>query len=238
MDGYNGFKGYNGYGTQGDMDDDASSVKLPKWVWVVAVVGLAFAILCGYYTGVSAVAYFNMITEELIVSDTNGESTELNTLDFSDFLGVYDDYYGYNKFDAGLFTLMYDSSALYDNTLGTYKNDFTNSKSAQINVSFRNLSYYDVSYVYEGDGTKLSYAVEFDLKKGNMEAVVLRLDRNYTVKVDEYGISNIEMQYIQILQRVNDDKVSSITMDEGGIYMIVFAGESATGNYSLDVDIS
>jgi hypothetical protein len=133
---------------------------------------------------------------------------------------------------------MYDSSALYDNTLGTYKNDFTNSKSAHINVSFRNLSYYDVSYVYEGDGTKLSYAVEFDLKKGNMEAVVLRLDRNYTVKVDEYGISNIEMQYIQILQRVNDDKVSSITMDEGGIYMIVFAGESATGNYSLDVDIS
>ena len=93
MDGYNGFRGYNGCGAQGGWDDDVSKVKLPKWVWIVAVVGLAFAILCGYYRAVLDVNSFKVLN----VDDTNGDSsTELNTLDFSDFLGVYDNYYGYN----------------------------------------------------------------------------------------------------------------------------------------------
>ena len=121
MDGYNGF---NGYQTPPGFEDDKKSTALPKWVWVVGILGLAFAILCGYSTGTYASVYFHDFIEIVIVDDVNGESTELNTLDFTDFLGVYDNYYGYNKFDAGLFATMYDSSALYDNSLGTYKNDF------------------------------------------------------------------------------------------------------------------
>ena len=235
MDGYNGF---NGYQAPRGFDDSEKSANLPKWVWAVAVIGLAFAILCGYYTGIFAGDYFKKMIKEITVEDTNGESTKLNTLDFTDFLGVYDDYYGYNKFDAGIFTLMYDSSALYDNSLGTYKNDFSSANSARLKVSFKNLNYYDVCYVYNGKASKLSYSIEFDIQKGNMEAAVIRLAKNFTVKTDEFGISNIEPQYIQILDRISDEKVSSIPMDGDGIYLIVFAGESASGSYSLDVDIS
>ena len=235
MDGYNGF---NGYQAPPDFEDETKSTALPKWVWVVGILGLAFAILCGYYTGIYAGEYFNELIKTVIIEDVNGESTELNTLDFTDFLGVYDDYYGYNKFDAGLFATSYDSSSLYDNSLGTYKNEFSETMSARLKVSFKNLNYYDVSYVYEGNGSKLSYSVEFNLQKGNMEAAIVRLARNFTVETDEFGISNIKHEYIQIIDRISSEKVSSVPMEDGYIYIIVFAGESASGSYSLDVNIS
>ena len=202
MDGYNGF---NGYQAPPGFKDDKKSIALPKWVFVVGILGLAFAILCGYYTGIYAGVYFNELIESIIVDDVNGESTELNTLNFTDFLGVYDDYYGYNKFDAGLFATMYDSSALYDNSLGTYKNDFSGIASTRLKVSFKNLNYYDVSYIYEGNGSKLSYSVEFNLQKGNMEAAIVRLARNFTVEIDEFGISNIKSEYIQIIDRISSE---------------------------------
>lgn len=231
MDGYNTYP-YN---------DDTQDVKLPKWVWLVAIVGLIVAVLSGYVIGNNAAVMFNELMAAATVEDTNGESTSLNTLVFEDFIGVYDNYYGFNTFDADLFTINYNSSALYDNSLGTYVNDFSSKKSTELTVSFRNLNYYDVSYVYNGQGSKLSYSVEFNLQKGNMEAAIVRVDKNYRVYTDEYGASKIEAQYVQVLERISLEKnnlTSSISMDANSIYMIVFAGESASGSYTLDVDVT
>jgi len=231
MDGYNSYP-YN---------DDIQDVKLPKWVWLVAILGLIIAVLSGYVIGNNAAVMFNEIIAAATVEDTNGESTSLNTLAFEDFIGIYDKYYGFNKFDADLFTISYDSSALYDNSLGTYTNVFSSQKSANLSVSFRNLNYYDVSYVYEGQGSKLSYSIEFKLQKGNMEAAIVRVDKNYRVYTDEYDNSKIEAQYVQVIDTVSIEKnnlTSSVPMDAEGIYMIVFAGESASGSYELDVDIT
>ena len=137
--------------------------------------------------------------------------------------------------------MSYASSALYDNSLGTYVNDFSSKNSVNLSVSFRNLNYYDISYVYEGEGSKLSYSMEINLQKGNMEAAIVRVDRNYRVYTDEYGTSLIEAQYVHVIETVSLEKnnlTSSVPMDADGIYMIVFAGESASGSYTLDVDIT
>lgn len=220
------------------------STALPKWLWAVVAFSLAFAICFGYFTGKNAAVIITDIGEQSIIEDTNGESTDLNTLNFTGILAVYDHRYGYNKFDSSnLFTFSYSSSALYDNSIGTYSNDFSNTKRADLNVSFRNMNYYDVCYVNENvkAGDIISYTVKADIKKGNMEMAFIVLKKDYTVSNVQTSseivyIIDKNCYYIENRIPVNSTGTStSFTATDDCIVIMLFGCESATGSYSLNV---
>ena len=211
--------------------------KIPVWVIILIAVALVFSAFGGYYAGVN----YAVAVKHVMLPDGNGkDDTSLASLDFKGFICKIDDE-SYNEFDSiDFFTLTYDSDAKYA-LGGYYSNDYTGEVVADIDVSFMYLSYYDICYVNKNVGEKqlLEYEIEIDVLMGNMEAALIAVRADYKCTVNENGYSIVDDQYVTVLDRLKagDSGTKSIPLSEGYIYMVVFAGENATGSYSLDVNL-
>ena len=225
--------GYQGRGVMPQM-----KYKVPIWVIVITVLGLVLAIFGGYQGGAEASYIFSYIN----IPDGNGvEDTTLAKLKFEDFIHEYksDDYY--NELDnSDIFVLAYRSSA-GKSLGGAYNNDYSAQSATSLNVSFSNLTYYDISYVNKdvSGKTNLTYTANISLSSGNMQAAIFELDKEYKC-VSKDGVQVIESQYINMVATVTagGEQSGIIPIDPDKIYVIAFAGENATGNYSLNVTLS
>lgn len=211
--------------------------KIPVWVIILIAVALVFSVFGGYYAGIN----YAVAVKHVMMPDGNGrEDTSLASLDFKGFICKFDDG-SYNEFDSvEFFSLTYDSDAKYAPG-GYYSNDYTGEVGADIDVSFMYLSYYDICYVNKNVGEKqvLEYEIEIDVIMGNMEAAVIAVSADYKCTANENGYSIVDDQYVTVIDRLKagDSGTKSIPLTEGYIYMVVFAGENATGAYSLDVNL-
>ncbi len=207
------------------------SSKLPKWVWILAAVGLILAVLLGYTSGTEIA----LTLKSSILQDTNGEDTSLQTLDFSEFLGVFYGRRGYNFIDSELsFAPSYNTTVKFDSVKGTYPNDFANTNQVNYKVEFNFLSYYDISYAKKSEND-VTFTFTSQIKKGNFQARILRIDDNYKVKTNSRNTDIIEDTSIYTELICNAGETNSITLPGGHIYVIAVAAESAFGSYTVSV---
>ncbi len=217
-------------------DDKKSTGKLPLWIWIIGIVGLIIAILSGYIYGGQSVAIYGELMSSVILKDTNGEDTSLQTLGFSEFIGVFDNEYGYNFFDSDAsFALSYNTTVKYNNAKGIYPNDFSGSETVNYSVNFKSFNHYDLTYAKKTDST-LNFIFSSELTSGNLEARILRIDESYRVKQNELGINIIEDTYVHEVARFSANKTETVTLDGGYIYVLAVGCESATGSYSLKTE--
>lgn len=227
----------NGYFNQNEFKKEKKSgSELPKWVWILAALGLILAVFSGHSSGVSAVDIYRQIINEIIIEDTNGDDTSLTVLDFSGFIGVFDGQSDYNFFDCDIsHALGYDSTVRYDYSKGVYPNDFAGSDTVNYTVSFKMLNYYDISYAKRSE-KDLTFTFTSALEGGNLEARIFRIDSNYRVKENEYGTNIIEDAYVSEAARFSANTESTVALPGGYIYILAVGGESASGSYSLKVE--
>ena len=222
----------NGFNERGVMPH--SKYILPKWVIVITVIGLLMAVLGGYSLG----SELSHIVSYVTIDDPNGpEDTKLYRLEFDDCIRKYDTKSYYNEFDySDTFVLNYSSNAPVISS-GTYSNDFTGKDLTQLAVKFYNLTYYDVCYVYRNTAgkTTLEYSLKLALESGNMECAIFELDPAYSYETkDEYKVVKDPLE----IKRVQSSEDGSVQIYENKIYIIVLAGENATGRYDLSVKLS
>lgn len=224
----------NGYQRESQMPK--RGYRVPKWIVVLAIIGIFIAISSGYNTGSMVKYYYSHMT----LPDTNGkQDSSLTRLNFSNFINKNSSEDYYNEFDhTGLFALGYSSNAEGD--IGkTYNNDYTGRVSVDIRVNFRYFTYYDICYVNKNtDGkTSLNYDVLIDITSGNMEAAILEIDRDYKC-VFMNGKDVIDQQYVTEAVRITGaGEKGTIPLKADKIYIIAFAGENANGSYTLSVTL-
>ena len=212
------------------------SSRLPAWIWIIGIVGLIIAIISGYTSGGQAVSLYNGMVEAVMLKDTNGEDTSLQTLNFSEFIGVYDNVYGYNFFDSDMsFALSYNSTVKYNNAKGIYPNDFSGSETVNYSVDFSSFNHYDLTYAKKTDAA-LTFIFSSEITAGNLEARILRIDENYRVKENDVGTTIIEDAYVHEIARFSANKTESVTLEGGYIYVLAVGCESASGSYSLKTE--
>ncbi len=210
-----------------------SGTRLPNWFWVLTAVGLIVSVLAGYFSGSNIVN----IWHDINIEDTNGENTDLCTLDFKGFLGVYDGYYEYNHFDSEISYIMYDTSRDCDYSLETYSNSFSGAYTDQ-EASFLYLNYYDVCFVHELSFPRtLNIKFSSEIKNGNLEGRLLYVSSDFKVELNENDIPIIKDEYITVISefKAGITREESVNVTENGILIFVVAGESATGSYSLKI---
>lgn len=228
----------NSYFNNGFNEEKKRSSRLPAWIWIIGVVGLIIAILSGYTSGVQAVDIYNGMMEAIMLKDTNGEDTSLQTLNFSEFIGVYDNVYGYNFFDSDMsFSLSYNTTVKYNNAKGLYPNDFSGSETVNYSVNFKTFNHYDITYAKKTDKA-LTFIFSSEITEGNLEARILRIDANYRVKETELGTNVIEDAYVHEVARFSANKIESVTLEGGHIYVLAVGCESASGLYSLKTEVA
>ena len=207
--------------------------RLPAWFWIISVLGLVLAVLAGYFSGNN----FGNMAKLLSIEDTNGEDTAICSLDFKGFLGVYDGYSGYNRFDSDVTYIMYDTSRDYNVHNETYDNSFAGAYTDQT-ATFLYLNYYDVCFVYELNGPK-TVTAEFSskLEKGNMEGRLLHVAADFKVELDEFDVPIVKDEYITSLASfgANDTFEQTLTVPDSGTLIFVVACEGALGSYHLKI---
>lgn len=207
--------------------------RLPAWFWVMTVVGLIIAVLAGYFSG----SNFGSMVSLLNIEDTNGEDTALCSLDFKDFLGVYDGYSGYNLYDSDAVCIMYDTSRDYDAQSETYNNRFTGAYTEQ-NATFIYLNYYDVCFVSELSLSKaVTVAFSSKLSTGNLEGRLIHVASDFKVELDEFDTPIIKDEYITTLASFGANELleKTVNVPANGILMFVVAAEGAVGSYHLKI---
>ncbi len=226
----------NSYFNNGFNEEKKPSSRLPLWIWIIGIVGLIIAIISGYTSGGQAVTLYNDMMENIVLKDTNGEDTSLQTLNFSEFIGVYDNVYGYNFFDSDMsFALSYNTTVKYNNSKGFYPNDFSGSETVNYSVSFKNFNHYDLTYAKKTD-IALTFIFSSEITEGNLEARILRIDENYRVKENDIGTNIIEDAYVHEVARFSANKTESVTLEGGYIYVLAVGCESASGSYTLKTE--
>ena len=80
----NSYFNHNGFN-----EENKRTAKLPSWIWIIGIFGLIIAIISGYIYGGQAVAVYGELLSTVIIKDTNGDDTSLQTLGFSEFIGVF-----------------------------------------------------------------------------------------------------------------------------------------------------
>lgn len=227
----------NGYFDHNEFEKEKKSGgRLPKWIWILAALGLILAVFSGHSSGVQAANFYRQIICEIIIEDTNGDDTSLTVLDFSEFIGVYDGQSGYNLYDCDLsYAFGYESTVKYDYSKGVYPNDFADSDTVNYTVTFNALNYYDISYAKMSE-KELTFTFSSELESGNLEARIFRIDPNFRVKESESGVYLIDDAYIQEAARFSANTETSVALPGGYIYILAVGGESASGSYSLKVE--
>ncbi len=206
------------------------------WIWITGIIGLIVAIISGYIYGGQTVGVYRELMSSIILKDSNGEDTSLQALDFSEFIGVFDNEYGYNFFDSDAsFALSYNTTVKYNNARGIYPNDFSGSETVNYSVDFKAFNHYDLTYAKKTDGA-LSFIFSSEVKSGNLEARIFRIDENYRVKENESGTSIIEDTYVHEVARFSANKTETVTLPGGYIYVLAVGCESASGGYSLKTE--
>lgn len=214
-------------------EEKKNKSRLPSWIWIIAVIGLVVAVISGYFYGTESVAIYNEMMNEIIIKDTNGEDTSLTTLDFTGFIGVFDNEFGYNFFDCdNSFALVYNSTVKYNNAKGMYPNDFAGTDNVNYTVDFKNFNYYDLTYAKKAE-KDVTFTFSSKLEKGNLEAVILRIDENYRVKETDYGTNIIEDIYLHEVARFSANKDETVMLPGGHIYVLAVGCESANGSYTF-----
>lgn len=217
-------------------DNKKKSSRLPAWLYILGVVGLIIAIISGYFYGTESVAIYKEIMNGVIIKDTNGEDSSLTSLDFSEFIGVFDNVYGYNFFDCEMsFALNYSSTVKYNNARGVYPNDFSGSKNISYRVDFDNFNHYDLTYAKRSD-KDVTFTFSSELESGNLEARIFRIDDNYRVKALENGYSVIEDAFVHEVAAFSANKTLSVTLPGGSIYILAVGCESADGYYTFKAE--
>lgn len=212
---------------------DKSKTRLPAWFWIITAVGLIVSVLAGYFSG----SNFGKMAALLNIEDTNGEDTSLCSLDFKEFLGVYDGEPGYNLFDSDAVCVMYDTSRDYDARTETYENKFTGAYTEQ-NATFFYLNYYDVCFVSELSGPK-TVTVKFSSKlgSGNLEGRLMHVSADFKVELDEFDTPIIKDEYITTIASfgANETLQQTVNTPESGMLIFVVAAEGAVGSYHLKI---
>ncbi len=209
---------------------------IPAWAWIVAVVGLAVAIIWGYSMGRSSAALMNMGT----IEDTTPDSFDLGVLDFSDPLYIFGDsdlMLGYNFIDYPSFANYYDSGRK-ENKYGGYDNAFGSDTS--FSVEFLNLNYYDIPCVFGTDeDTTVNITFESSVTSGNLEARILILDKKYQTEPTSDGYIKIKSEYIksEFEFKANDIVTKSFEYDADTFIVLAVAGESAVGSFNFQISI-
>jgi hypothetical protein len=209
---------------------------LPAWVFILGILGLIIAIISGYFYGTESVAIYKEMMEGIVIKDTNGEDTSLTALDFTNFIGVYDNEFGYNFFDTEMsFALSYNSTVKYNNSKGVYPNDFSGSANVSYRVDFDNFNHYDVSYAKRSEKETV-FTFSSRLESGNLEARILRIDDNYRIKADEFGRALIDPAYIHEVAIFTANSTLSVTLPGGSIYLLAVGCENADGYYTFKAE--
>lgn len=210
-----------------------SRAGLPRWFWLITVVGLLVSVLAGYISG----SNFGKLLSSMNIEDTNGEDTSLCSLNFTQFLGVYDGIYGYNRYDSEASCILYDTSRQYDATLEVYSNEFKSANTDQ-NSTFFYLNYYDVCFVHELSSPKtLTVSFSSKLQKGNLEGRLIHVSSDFKVEIGENDIPIIKDEYITSLASfgANAEKEITLNVPESGLLIFVVGGECAVGSYNLKI---
>lgn len=211
--------------------------KIPVWIWIITVIGLLWSISGGYQSG----ALVSDIVSYLTVADKTPNSSDLGILNFNDCLEDYTGMSGLCDIDNDkIFALSY-SSSVNGAAQSSFQNDFTSSGNVAITTSVANMTHYDVRYVNMNTSGKesMSYSVSIDVTSGNMQAVVLAVDKSYQC-IEKDGNKVIDAQYITELDRISAGSLRSntVTVDSSKFYVIVFGAENATANYTLNVSFA
>ena len=213
-------------------EENKKAKKLPAWIWIIGVFGLVVAVLTGYFYGVELTSTYKSI----VVQDTNGDDTSLNTIGFSECIGVFDNEFGYNRFDSdSSFALKYNSTVKYNNAKGMYPNDFSDVASVSYTVDFGKFNFYDITYAKRSEKETV-FTFSSELKKGNLEACIFRIDDDFKVKAKEFGASVIEDGYVHEEARFSANGTHSVTLPGGSIYVLVVGCESADGSYTFKAE--
>ena len=216
-------------------DGKNRGTRLPHWLWILAALGLIIAVISGYFYGAQAVDVYNEMMSSIIIQDTNGEDTSLQTLDFYEFLGVYDNLYGYNFFDSDMsFAFSYNSTVKYNNAKGCYPNDFPGSDKVSYRVDFKNFNYYDVTYAKRSEGS-VTFTFSSELLSGNLEAKIFRVDDSYRVKENDRAVNIIDSAYLHEEVTFSANKTETVTLPGGCIYVLAVGCENADGSYTFTV---
>ncbi len=228
----------NGYFNNSFKEEKHTSTRLPAWIWIIGIIGLIIAIISGYVSGGQSVDIYREMMSSVVLQDTNGEDTSLQTLNFSEFIGVFDNVYGYNFFDSDMsFALKYNTTVKYNNAKGLYPNDFSGSETVNYKVDFKNFNHYDLTYAKKTDSA-LTFVFASEVTSGNLEARILRIDENYRVKENEIGTNIIEDIFVHEVARFSANKTETVTLEGGYIYVLAVGCESASGSYSLKTELA
>ena len=212
------------------------STAIPYWIWLLGILGLIIAVISGYIYGGQAVDIYRELMSGVIIPDTNGEDTSLQTLDFYEFLGVFDNEYGYNFFDSDMsFALSYNTSVKYNNARGCYPNDFSNVSKTTYRVDFKNFNHYDVTYAKRSEGS-VTFTFSSGITSGNLEAKIFRVDDNYRVKMNDRGVNVIDSAYLYEEASFTANKTETVTLPGGCIYVLAVGCENADGSYIFSAE--
>ena len=204
---------------------------IPKWIWVIGIAAILIGAIFGYYIGNAA----TILVKDMIITDQNGENTDLAVLDFTDFLFVYDNEYGYNRFDSNYISSFYDCTRPYDNSNSTYFNEFKDN--CDFTVSFGMFNYYEIACVLETESQAFNYSFKSNISGGNFEARIYKLDKNYRVSETDYGELIIDSEYLTLLEEfhANTEYNGSISVSSEYYYILVTGAESAFGSYDFNI---
>ena len=224
----------NGYFGNGNFKEEKNKgTSLPLWLWILGIIGLVIAVVSGYFYGVQAVDVYGEVMSSIVIQDTNGEDTSLQTLDFYEFLGVFDNVYGYNFFDSDMsFAFSYNSTVKYNNAKGCYPNGFSDSETVNYKVDFKNFNYYDVTYAKRSE-TAVTFTFTSEVLSGNLEAKIFRIDDNYRVKGNDRGVDIIDATYLYEEVTFSANKTETVTLPGGAIYVLAVGCENADGSYTF-----
>ena len=225
----------NNYFNEQDFNEEKKK-KLPAWIWIIGIIGLVIAVISGYFYGLEVVDIYKEMMSSVVLKDTNGEDTTLQSLDFSNFIGVFDNEFGYNLFDCDMsYALVYNSTVKYNSSKGIYPNDFASTDKVNYTVDFENFNHYDLTYAKKAD-KDVTFTFSSEVKKGNLEARIFRIDANYRVTENDYGINIIEDAYVYEAARFSANKTETVTLPAGHIYVLAVGCESADGSYTFKAE--